>query len=206
MRADQITETPIVCCGVNRDRCPECGDLISCVRCGPDNPFRTCDRCGIIPVPVKPVVVGRIDFTVEGLPVPQPRPRFRCVRVKNSNQSRAIAYEDKKHPVHLWKIRVLDAWRLIIPKAGFRFEGPLIVSLAFRMPRPKNMVWKTKPMPSTWDTRQNGDVDNLAKAVLDALNAKAWLDDRQVVRLTIDKRMRAGDEKSGVDIRIEEMP
>ena len=35
---------------------------------------------------------------------------------------------------------------------------------------------------------RSGDIDNLAKAWLDGLNVIAWIDDRQVKRLIVEKR------------------
>jgi Holliday junction resolvase RusA-like endonuclease len=46
------------------------------------------------------------------------------------------------------------------------------------------------------------DLDNLVKAVLDALNGLAWRDDAQIHTLHISKVVAAGDEQPHVQVRI----
>lgn len=50
---------------------------------------------------------------------------------------------------------------------------------------------------------KSGDVDNLGKAWLDGLNGIAWIDDRQVKRLTVEKVKVASkaDERAEIEIR-----
>ena len=147
-----------------------------------------------------------IKFTVPHPPKPQPRPQAKIVKQRKSDQSchgcgqpiggyrifAQVRTEDSDHPVKLWKLQILDAWRAVMPSPGFRFQGPLRVVLNFVMPRPSNQCWKTKPMPSVPDTRQNGDFDNLAKAACDALNGKAWVDDRQIADCTVYRWIAGG--------------
>lgn len=65
-------------------------------------------------------------------------------------------------------------------------EGPLRVELEVVCKRPKK---PTSTIPS-------GDVDNYAKAALDAVNdAKCWGDDKQVVSLAVTKRYAELDEE-----------
>lgn len=72
-------------------------------------------------------------------------------------------------------------------------EGPLGVVV---------QVVCTKPRTSKLDMPRQ-DVDNFAKAILDALTkAGAWLDDAQVARLTIEKRFAAKGEAGHVSIEI----
>ena len=84
---------------------------------------------------------------------------------------------------------------------GQRCDAPLRWCAA--MPRPKNKVWKRKPMPRYWHTKRP-DLDNLVKAVLDALNGLAWRDDAQIHTLNISKVVAAGDEQPHVQVRIAE--
>ena len=76
-------------------------------------------------------------------------------------------------------------------------EGPLGVRIWCVFPRSKELakVYKTgepkySPGP-IWGDRIRVDVDNLAKAILDALNNVIWVDDKQVVRLTVYKTFTA---------------
>ncbi|MFM7165224.1 MAG: RusA family crossover junction endodeoxyribonuclease [Planctomycetaceae bacterium] len=66
-------------------------------------------------------------------------------------------------------------------------EGPLIVEIAIFPP-----------------DRRRRDVDNVLKALLDALqHGRAYLDDSQIVRLTIEKRHVVSGGKSLVSIRVQ---
>ena len=67
---------------------------------------------------------------------------------------------------------------------GTLHEGPLAVTMVFRA--------------KTWP----GDLDNLVKAVLDALNGIAWRDDRQIREL--HAALETGVLVEGVDVRIDE--
>lgn len=47
------------------------------------------------------------------------------------------------------------------------------------------------------------DVDNLGKSYLDGLNGVAWIDDKQVLKLTVEKRwvFDKSEERSEIEIR-----
>ena len=60
------------------------------------------------------------------------------------------------------------------------FKRPLMVTLGFGMPRPKSLRGEK---PHT----KRPDVDNLAKAVLDAMNGIAYHDDSQITQLNVVK-------------------
>lgn len=49
--------------------------------------------------------------------------------------------------------------------------------------------------------RRRRDVDNLAGAVMDALNGVLWRDDSQIVRLVVEKHLAAKGEFVGVEVR-----
>lgn len=73
-------------------------------------------------------------------------------------------------------------------------EGPLRVDLEVVCKRPKK--------PSS--TIPTGDVDNYAKAALDAVNdAALWGDDKQVVSMLVTKRYAVGDEAPRTIITIQ---
>lgn len=111
----------------------------------------------------------------DGDPVPQPRPRF---------TRRGFAYTPSKHPVHAWKAAVLGAARAVLadlPDLTYPRGGPFWVSLGFSF-------GVRRYNPDGWGSFQRGqDVDNLAKAVLDALLRVVWWDDRQIVELCVRK-------------------
>jgi len=105
----------------------------------------------------------RVCFTVVGDPVP--KARARTVR----KGGRTWSFTPKR----------VAAWEKVVKEEALLnfnapFNGPVAVSLAFFLKRPKarrrdNFV-ETTP-----------DIDNLEKAVLDGLNGVAYLDDKLVV-------------------------
>jgi len=81
-------------------------------------------------------------------------------------------------------------------------EGPLSVSLRFRLSVPVSYSKRLRTAILAGETAYLGssDVDNYAKAILDAMNGIIFLDDKQVVRLFATKEAA---EMPGVDVRVE---
>ena len=126
-----------------------------------------------------------------GHPVAQPRPRAAAVNGKaRVYQPSGAAKQYKKHIA--LRARQVFAEPL---------SGPVSLELWFCMPRPKARTWKTKPMPREWHTSRP-DVDNLMKAVMDALNGVAWQDDSQVCETLAVKCVAAGSDSVGVWIAV----
>lgn len=127
-----------------------------------------------------------ITFFVPGDAVPQGRPR---AFVRGGR-------------VGMYDPAASRAWKKVVAQmAGYRrdrwHEGALSVELRFFMKKPKSLSIKTvhhvkKP-----------DCDNLAKAVLDALNGVCWKDDSQIVDLRVVKRYTMMDDYVGVQITIQ---
>lgn len=138
---------------------------------------------------------GEIRIYVPASPVPQPRARTTSINGKPR------MYEAKKeHAIHTFK----STCRLAARQAysGAPLEGPLEVTMLFVFPRPARLRWKSKPMPREPHTLDRGDVDNLIKATLDALNGQTFRDDAQVYRVAAEKWIAAGDEQPHVQIVI----
>lgn len=137
---------------------------------------------------------------VFGSPVPQPRPRCACLKI-GATVRPTVREADSKHAIHRWRFAIVDAWRIEQP----RFVGPVSVEIVFVTDRPKSETRKRGPNPAYWDTRR-GDVDNYAKAVLDALNGKAWNDDSDVVELVVRKIVAGDGLEPGASILISTAP
>jgi len=135
-----------------------------------------------------------ITFTIPAVPVAEPRARAVAIAGKPR------LYEaSKSHPIHAFKATAKLSFAATKSQAH---DGPISLDLVFVMPRPQNKRWLTKPMPR-YPNVIAPDVDNLAKAVMDALNGLAWRDDKQVSRLTCEKLVAAGDEQPHVEVTIE---
>lgn len=82
------------------------------------------------------------------------------------------------------------------------FEGPLSVSLRFRMPIPKSATKRARAAMATGEIAHTSrpDLDNCQKAILDAMNGVVFCDDSQIVRSFTTKLYA---ELPGVDVRIE---
>jgi crossover junction endodeoxyribonuclease RusA len=135
---------------------------------------------------------------VPALPVAQPRQR---------HTSFGKNYIPKSHPIHAFKAAVMLACDRDGP--GEPLQNAVSLRVTFRFPRPK----------SHWGTGRNAgalkrsaqlrhiqrpDVDNLGKAVMDAMTqAGVWRDDSQACHLTLIKVWCNADEKPGVTIRLE---
>ena len=62
--------------------------------------------------------------------------------------------------------------------------GPVVVAAVFTVHRPKSAPKRTR----TWPTgARSGDLDKLARAVLDALTGVTFVDDSQVINLHVTK-------------------
>ena len=117
-----------------------------------------------------------ITFSVPGDPVPQPRPRV------STAGGFARAYVPKQHPVHAYRQTVAAAARA----AGLTDTGdPLNVVIDAVFGRPKSHLTKAGVKP-TAPTLPRPDVDNIGKAVLDALQ-DVMGDDTNVSRLVVEK-------------------
>lgn len=125
-------------------------------------------------------------MTVVGVPVAQPRHRVSC------HGGFAKLYLPKDHAVHAWKDLIGRVAMKQIATTG-PMEGALRIDLDFMFPA------QTRRADGTWRVKKP-DLDNLTKAVMDALtDAGAWQDDAQVAELHARKRYGSG---AGVDIKI----
>lgn len=131
---------------------------------------------------VPPVVI-----TVKGIPVAQPRHRVSC------RGAFPRVYLPTKHPVHEWKRAIIFEAAKVTAET---IEGAIRVNCLFVFPSPKSK----KSQAGNYKFSKP-DIDNLLKAVFDALTEVAlWGDDSQVVEIHSAKMY--GDEAKAI-IRVE---
>ena len=117
-----------------------------------------------------------VAFSVPGDPVPQPRPRVSTVG------GFGRAYVPKTHPAHAYRQAVAVAARA----AGLTETGePLNVVIDAVFGRPKSHMTKSGIRQGA-PVLPRPDVDNIGKAVLDALQDVIG-DDSCVSRLVVEK-------------------
>ncbi len=120
----------------------------------------------------------KLAFRVDGEPVAQPRHRIAA------RGRYAKAYIPRDHAIHAWKWAIEEAAREEAQRIGWvPLKGvALAVSMVFLFERPRSNK-------TYWHT-QRPDLDNLAKAVLDALHGIAFLDDAVVDEMKLRKEWR----------------
>jgi Holliday junction resolvase RusA-like endonuclease len=117
-----------------------------------------------------------VTFSVAGQPVPQPRPRV------STAGGFARAYVPGKHPVHAYREAIAAAAQ----GAGLTTTGEVLnVVIDAVFERPKSHMRKAGVKPDA-PKLPRPDVDNIAKAVLDALQ-DVMGDDSMVGRLVVEK-------------------
>lgn len=143
---------------------------------------------------------GLVVF-VPGKPAPQG-----SKRLLGTSGGKSIAVESSK-AVAPWRADVRD--ELLKHHSGPALDGPLAVTLTFFLARPKShyrtgrnahLLRESAPeLPAG----RCGDVDKLARAVLDAVgSAGVWNDDSQVVNLSAAKNYTSPGVKPGAWITI----
>ena len=124
------------------------------------------------------MVSSYAPFFVSGHPKPKGswtplRTRDGKIKFRHaSNKTARWCVDAKEQVAILWKGPIL--------------EGPIFVDLLFLLPRQKTV---SRPYPTG---RYCGDLDKLARGVLDAMTGVVYVDDSQVVDLPVKKRYTDG--------------
>jgi len=117
-------------------------------------------------------------LAIPGDPVAQPRARV------STRGGFARAYVPRGHAVHAYRQAIEVAAQAADMKPT---EAAVSVWLSFTFGRPKSHM-TARGVKKTAPALPREDVDNLAKAVLDALTCHAWHDDKQVAELHVLKQ------------------
>lgn len=146
---------------------------------------------------------------VPGTPTAQPRARA-CVRYRVfKGISRPVASVYDPGNADRWKSQIIRTARRIW-KQSAPITGPVVLQARFLFARPKSHYRAGDPSKGLTrqapaDHSQKPDLDNLLKAVKDALtNAGIWKDDAQVYRELASKDWARSDETPGVRITVTE--
>jgi len=134
-----------------------------------------------------------VRFTVPGTPVAKARPRVdtRGARPRTYTPDNTASFENRV--------------RLFATEAGARLlEGPVGIVILAGFPMPKGDQRKRTPQPMRWRPRKP-DLDNVVKAVKDALNGIAYSDDGQVVEIRARKVDMAQGEPARTIVTVREL-
>ena len=137
-----------------------------------------------------------VTITVPGVPVAQPRQRV---------TKTGFNYTPTRHPANAWKAAVAIEWRNTTQQPPM--EGPVRLSVEFVLPRTQSRPGKV-PV-AFWSKTQRvvhpskPDLDNLLKAVKDALTKLAWKDDSQVWQVYATKQYAGLEDQPHATITVE---
>ncbi len=137
-----------------------------------------------------------IHLFIPGNPVPQGRPRA-CIRGKHASVYEDAKSKDWKKTIAVHAMVWLDDYLDNFLPHGRRWtliDTAIKLQVVFNILRPKSVSVKKRPEPIT-----RPDLDNLVKAVKDALNGVLWRDDSQIIELEAKKVYH---DPPGVDITI----
>ena len=134
-----------------------------------------------------------IEFQIPGAPVGKGRPRF------TRRGAFVATYTDEKTASYESLVRMAAGQ---VMAGGSPVDYPCACEIEILITPPES--WSQKKKSSAlegrvWPTTKP-DLDNVAKAILDACNSIVWVDDKQVVTLAVSKRYSL---KNCVNVRIE---
>lgn len=132
----------------------------------------------------------KIDFEIPGKVQAKQRPRFNGRFAYTPEKT--LEYENWVKTCYSMKYPVMQ------------LTGPLKVTIITYFAIPKSTSKKKAKQMLDYEILPTvkPDTDNIAKSILDSLNGIAYLDDKQVVNLQVEKYYA---ETSSVSVRIEEI-
>lgn len=122
-----------------------------------------------------------LDVVIPGEPKAKARPRF------SRRSGRAYTPAATEQAEHSFQSR---AWLALRDKGWHHpHRGPISVEVMCVLGVPASWAKAKKAQALSGELHPTGrpDVDNYAKLVMDALNGIAWVDDAQVVQLSVAK-------------------
>ena len=139
----------------------------------------------------------RVEFSVRGKPVPQPRPRV--YRDEETGTTKTVS---NAGPIKAWRESVQEAARRNRLEAR---EGPVRMDLVLWLPRPKRHSSAAGHIHPRYLEQPPGvrpDLSNYVKGIEDALDGIAYVDDGQIVELVASKRYTPEGRSPGASIRL----
>lgn len=134
----------------------------------------------------------KVKFTIPGIPIPKARPRV----------VRGHAFTPKK--TKDYEALVKDVYKLTVGE--YLGDSAIVATIDLYFPIPESYSKSKKRRIADGEIKhtKRPDVDNCAKAILDALNEVAYKDDAQIVESRITKHY-AVDGETRAEVVLEEV-
>ena len=124
----------------------------------------------------------KLKFEVPGSPIGQGRPKFSTIN------GHAKAYDPEKSRNYKAYVKLLATQAM--REQGFTMiEGPCCLDILafFEVPKSKSKKFKERALIGLERPTKKPDIDNIVKALQDALNGLAYKDDSSIVYLSVAK-------------------
>ena len=136
-----------------------------------------------------------VNFTIPGKAQAKQRPKFNRFSGRAYTPKQTVEYENWVKDCYFRSIGSID---------NKPTDKPLKVAITMYVEIPQSKSKKQKEKMLTGEIKPivKPDVDNVAKSILDALNGIIYLDDKQIIKLNIEKIYA---ETSWTEVKIEEI-
>ena len=124
----------------------------------------------------------KLKFEVPGSPIGQGRPKFSTIN------GHAVAYDPEKSRNYKAYVKMLAVQAM--KDNGFNMiDGPCCLDIMafFEVPKSKSKKFKERALLGLERPTKKPDIDNIVKALQDALNGLAYKDDSSIVYLSVAK-------------------
>ena len=124
----------------------------------------------------------KLKFEVPGSPIGQGRPKFSTIN------GHAKAYDPEKSRNYKAYVKLLATQAM--KEQGFTMiDGPCCLDIMafFEVPKSKSKKFKERALLGLERPTKKPDIDNIVKALQDALNGLAYKDDSSIVYLSVAK-------------------
>ena len=124
----------------------------------------------------------KLKFEVPGSPIGQGRPKFSTIN------GHAKAYDPEKSRNYKAYVKLLATQAM--KEQGFTIiDGPCCLDIMafFEVPKSKSKKFKERALLGLERPTKKPDIDNIVKALQDALNGLAYKDDSSIVYLSVAK-------------------
>lgn len=123
-----------------------------------------------------------IEFTVPGEPVAQGRPRF------STRGSFVKAYDPEKSKDYKAYVKLVSM-AAMNERSLKSFDGAIAVSIRayVSVPKSKSKKFRENALKGLEHPTKKPDCDNIAKILLDAMTGIVYEDDKQIIKLVVEK-------------------